>query len=79
MTELPFQHEYNGRQYKVQVIDRLPAAARPMTDNDMIDGNKVIYEVEVGTYKGKYFWDIITPSSHTSLYYKISRGKAFVL
>lgn len=73
--ELEFGQTYKGNHYSLFCYDRIPAGLVPAETTALFEGNRVMYKVEVGPDKGKYYDCIVSSTNHKMLMNKLVRKK----
>ena len=54
-VKMEFGHWFDNRSHSLWIYDEIPAGMRPATLRDLWPGRQVLYQVETGPDKGKYY------------------------
>lgn len=74
-VKLDFGQWFEGRSHPIWVYDEIPSGMRPAALRDLIPGRQVLYLVEIGPDKGKYYSGFFVGEEHTmALINKLKRG-----
>lgn len=71
--EQEFGQNYNNKSYTLFCYDAVPAGVIPAETTSLVEGNRILYEVEIGPDKGKFYDCIVTPSNYAVLMNKLKR------
>ena len=52
---MEFGHWFDNHSHSLWIYDEIPAGMRPATLRDLWPGRQVLYQVEIGPDKGKYY------------------------
>lgn len=74
-VKMEFGHWFNGRSHSLWIYDEVPAGMRPAALRDLWPGRQVLYQVEIGPDKGKYYTGFCVGDEHlNALRHKIQNG-----
>ncbi len=71
--EQDFGQYYNNKYYTLFCYDAVPAGVVPAETTSLVQGNRVLYEVEIGPDKGKFYDCIVTANNYGVLMNKLKR------